>query len=398
MTTPASPNSISFTQIVNEFGSLKTNSSQTYPDLGAYRVYQNVDGISYRLDEGVPFIGQISFDDLRNKSLNVVVDVDGGTRVWGRDPWNNNDVTVIGGGTGKKEGGSRIIIHVKGTVQSEQGTTGQPGSTGNRWSAALRTGTWSSIVSLDVIVGPGSNDGHIRGGGGNGGNGGTSDGEKSESEQEKADGEDGYHGTSGLGLNHNVRNLVVNNGSTIYAGGGGGGGGGGAMGEGAESNEKAGGGGGGGGMGTPSGEGGSAGSNNGGSERTPGAGEDGTATSGGEGGRGGINNEGGGEDSADGGGGGGGGGINKGEGGPAEEGAENGDDGDDMDNNNPGESERGKGGAGGDGDAEGTGQQTGNGGAQGQHGGAIVMGSYNIESITGKNRIYGLHTSSNAPT
>ena len=193
MTTPASPNSISFTQITNEFGGLKTNSNQTGIDLGAYRVYQNVNGINYRLDEGVPYIGSISFDDLRNKSLNVVVDINGGTRVWGRDPWNSNNTIVIGGGT-RKEGGSRIIIHVRGTVQSERGThpIGNSGS-GNRWSAALRTGTWTNIVSLDVIVGPGNNNGHIRGGGGNGGNGGTSNGNDENDEQ--ADGADGHHGT-----------------------------------------------------------------------------------------------------------------------------------------------------------------------------------------------------------
>ena len=405
MTTPSAPNSISFTQIVNEFGSLKTNSSQTGTDLGAYRVNQNVNGINYPLDVDdlglapVPTSGPISFNDLRGKSLNVVIDVNGGTRVWGRDPWNSDDVVVIGNGRGKKEGGSRIIIHVRGTVQSERGThpIGNSGS-GNRWSAALRTGTWTNIVSLDVVVGPGNNNGHIRGGGGNGGKGGTSDGERSESEQDKADGFPGCHGTSALGLNHNIRNLVVNNGSTIYAGGGGGGGGGGAGGELKNSDERAGGGGGGGGMGTPAGLGGEAGSNNSGSERTPGAGEDGTASEGGDGGRSGINNESGGEDSADGGGGGGGGGINKGEGGAAEEGAETGNDGDEMDNNGPtGDPGRGRGGDGGDGDAEGTGQQTGSGGEGGGFGAAILKGGFSINSITGNNRIYG-HQRNDNPT
>lgn len=412
MTTPSAPNSISFTQIVNEFGSLKTNSSQTGTDLGAYRVNQNVNGINYPLDVDdlglvpVPTSGQISFNDLRGKSLNVIVDVNGGTRVWGRDPWNSNNVVVIGNGRGKKEGGSRIIIHVRGTVQSERGThpigvdDGQGGTSGNRWSAALRTGTWSSIVSLDVIVGPGNNNGHIRGGGGNGGNGGTSNG--NEENDEQADGFPGCHGTSALGLNHNIRNLVVNNGSTIYAGGGGGGGGAGAGGEldGDSSDERAGGGGGGGGMGTPAGLGGEAGSNNSGGELVPADGENGNATSGGDGGRSGSNNESGGEDSADGGGGGGGGGISVGEGGPAEtgEGAESGNDGDEIDNNGPtGDPGRGRGGDGGHGDAEGTGQQTGDGGEGGGFGAAILRGSFSISSITGNNRIYG-NQRNTAPT
>ena len=405
MTTPASPNSISFTQIVNEFGSLKTNSNQTGTDIGAYRVYQNVDGISYRLDEGVPFIGQISFDDLRNKSLNVVVDVNGGTRVWGRDPWNNNDVTVIGGGTGKKEGGSRIIIHVKGTVQSEQGThpIGNSGS-GNRWSAALRTGTWSNIVSLDVIVGPGNNNGYIRGGGGNGGAGGTSDGETNNSEQEKADGLPGCHGTSALGLGHNIRNLVVNSNSRIVAGGGGGGGGGGAMGEGAESIERAGGGGGGGGMGSPAGNGGAGGGNNGGVERVAQSGFSGNTERGGNGGYSGINNENENSDSADGGGGGGGGGINSNnlvdaKGGAAEEGAENGFDGYGMAASAPDTNENpGRGGTGGRADAEGSNQQTGDGGLGGGFGAAILRDNFSITSITGNNRIYGNQRDNPSPT
>ena len=406
MTTPTAPNSISFNQIVNEFGGLKTNSNQSGYDIGAYRVEQTVNGIKYRLDvddlglSPVPKSGQISFNDLRGRSLNVIVDINGGTKVNARnDKWNNNNTIVIGGGP-KKEEGSRIIIHVRGTVQSERGThpigvdDGQGGTSGNRWRCALKTGSWEEIVSLDVIVGPGNNNGHIRGGGGNGGKGGTSDGEKSESEQDKANGFPGCHGTSALGLNHNIRNLVVNSGSTIYAGGGGGGGGAGAGGEldGDSSDERAGGGGGGGGMGTPAGLGGEAGSNNSGGERIPEDGENGNATSGGDGGRSGSNNESGGEDSADGGGGGGGGGINKGEGGAAEtgEGGETGNDGDEMDNNLPtGDPGRGRGGDGGDGDAEGTGQQTGEGGEGGGFGGAVLKGGYNINSTTGNNRIYG---------
>ena len=49
MTTPSSPNSISFLQIVNEFGNLSSN-NKSYPDIGAYRVEQTVNGIKYRLD------------------------------------------------------------------------------------------------------------------------------------------------------------------------------------------------------------------------------------------------------------------------------------------------------------------------------------------------------------
>ena len=125
------------------------------------KVYETVNGINYHLDEGVPRLGQISFDHLRNKSLNVVVDITGSTkglsdipgrRIWAKDAYTRGEVVVVGGGS-KKEGESRIIIHVRGTIYSERGThvAGNSGN-GNRWSAALRTGTWSNIVSLDFIV------------------------------------------------------------------------------------------------------------------------------------------------------------------------------------------------------------------------------------------------------
>lgn len=399
---PTPSGEISFQDLIDEFG----NPGGGTHNLGDFRVSQTVHGETYRLDRDdndnnpVPSSGVISFADLQDRSLNVVVNVKGGTRIIAKDRYNDDQVTVIGGGRTKKQNGSRIIIHVRGTVQSEKGTHERGASgNGNRWSCALRTGGWNLARTVDIIVGPGGNTGHIRGGGGEGGNGGTSDGESSDSEQENADGENGSDGTSGLGLNHNIRYLKVKSGSTIYAGGGGGGGGGGAGGELKASNERSGGGGGGGGMGTPAGEGGAAGSNNGqesGSDyREPEDGENGTSTDGGEGGQGGKNYEGTGGKSSSGGGGGGGGGVNRGGGGSGAGGAFNGLDGDTMDNNNPsGTTERGKGGDGGRGDAEGEGQQTGNGGLDGHHGAAIAKGGFSITSISGESRIYGVHNDS----
>ena len=376
---PTPSGEISFQDLIDEFG----NPGGGTHNLGDFRVSQTVHGETYRLDRDdndnnpVPSSGVISFADLQDRSLNVVVNVKGGTRIIAKDRYNDDQVTVIGGGRTKKQNGSRIIIHVRGTVQSEKGTHERGASgNGNRWSCALRTGGWNLARTVDIIVGPGGNTGHIRGGGGEGGNGGTSDGESSDSEQENADGENGSDGTSGLGLNHNIRYLKVKSGSTIYAGGGGGGG-----------------------MGTPAGEGGAAGSNNGqesGSDyREPEDGENGTSTDGGEGGQGGKNYEGTGGKSSSGGGGGGGGGVNRGGGGSGAGGAFNGLDGDTMDNNNPsGTTERGKGGDGGRGDAEGEGQQTGNGGLDGHHGAAIAKGGFSITSISGESRIYGVHNDS----
>jgi hypothetical protein len=389
---PTPSGQISFQDLIDEFG----NPGGGTHNLGDFRVNQTVHGETYRLDRDdndnnpVPASGAISFADLQDRSLNVIVNVTGGERIRAKDRYNDDQVIVIGGGRSKKQTGSRIIIHVRGTIRSERGThIHASGGNGNRWSCALRTGGWGSARTVDIIVGPGGNSGHIRGGGGDGGGGGSSSGNGGEDSD--AGGENGRDGTSGLGLNHNVRFLKVKSNATIYAGGGGGGGGGGAGGELKTTNERAGGGGGGGGMGTPSGLGGLAGSNNGGSERDPGNGQNGSADGGGNGGRSGINDEGN-QQSADGGGGGGGGGIDPGDGGDAESGAVDGAEGKDMDNNNPGSfDERGAGGDGGKGDAEGSGQQEGDGGSAGHHGAAIAKGSFSITSISGGGRIYGVH-------
>ena len=114
MTTPSS-GSISFQDLIDEFD----NPGGGTENLGDFRVSQNVHGDNFAIDEGVPQTGSISFDQLRNKSLNVVVNVTSGTTLNIR--FNSNNVVVIGGGRGKKQGGSRIIIHVRGTIQSVRG-------------------------------------------------------------------------------------------------------------------------------------------------------------------------------------------------------------------------------------------------------------------------------------
>ena len=113
MTTPSS-GSISFQDLIDEFG----NPGGGTENLGDFRVSQNVHGDNFAIDEGVPQTGSISFDQLRNKSLNVVVNVTSGTTLNAKGIYNSNNVVVIGGGRGKKQGGSRIIIHVRGTIQS----------------------------------------------------------------------------------------------------------------------------------------------------------------------------------------------------------------------------------------------------------------------------------------
>lgn len=70
MTTPSGQ--IKFSDIAAEFG------TPPGKNLGAYRLSQSVAGRNWPLDDGVPTSGPIKFSDLRNKTLNVVVDYSGG--------------------------------------------------------------------------------------------------------------------------------------------------------------------------------------------------------------------------------------------------------------------------------------------------------------------------------
>lgn len=155
MPTPAG--TISFSQIESEFG---RNGSKS---LGAYRISQSA-GLypNLPLDVGVPQSGPISFSQLRDKRLNVVVDISGQTefRVNMRSKYDSNlGVTVIGGFRAKPADPSqkRIKVSVNETIGSA------PGSAVN---TALRTGTWGTSASLEVLLGPSA---AIIGAGGKGG-------------------------------------------------------------------------------------------------------------------------------------------------------------------------------------------------------------------------------------
>ena len=155
MPTPAE--TISFSQIESEFG---RNGSKS---VGSYRISQSAGLYSnLPLDDGVPQSGQISFSQLRNKKLNVVVDISGGaeTRVNMRSKYDSNSgVTVIGGFIGKPADPSqkKIKVSVNETIGS---------SSGSVLNTALRTGTWGTSASLEVILGPSA---VIIGSGGKGG-------------------------------------------------------------------------------------------------------------------------------------------------------------------------------------------------------------------------------------
>ena len=355
MTLPNS-GSLSFTQIINEFGNRGS--------IGNYRVNQDIGGRNWTLDENFPTSGSVSFSTFRGKRRNIVVDCysSGGSRVSAA----SRGKTTVGGGP-TSTSGARVIIYVNNTFTSD--------STQTRTRCALRTGTYGNSVSkVDIIMG---NSGKIYGGGGNGGNGGNAGSENANA------GNNGNPGTSALGLQRSVEEIVLSSGAVIRAGSGGGGGGGGAAGELDNSEEYGGGGGGAGGAGQPAGSGGSRGNSSGEVDDYGNNGNGGSTNNGGGGGEGATGGEE--ENNADGGGGGGGGswGGTAGNGGEAGQGDgfDNGEAHDGNPGGYPGLSESGEenrpaiangsGGGGGKGGARGSGQDEGQGGGGGASGYSI---------------------------
>ena len=270
MTTPSGQ--ISAQDIKNEFGEV----GGTVP-LGSYRVSQTKGELTLAIGDGIPSSGAISFDNMRNKKLNIVVDYYSGGTISRQDQGDNtmnaknryvnqNDkVHVIGGLKSKPSNtsGHRVRIHVNKSLG---------GKKGDQNVCALRTGSWNSSTSLIVDVG---GEGAIYGAGGDGGEGGN----------DQDAGNAGQAGSSALGIDYNGTTINVASGGLIRCGFGGGGGGGCGRQEDKNADRRAGGGGGGGGQGFPGGAGGDRG-------RTQVDGGDGTAgdiSEAGEGGGGGNN-------------------------------------------------------------------------------------------------------------
>ena len=269
MTTPSGQ--ISAQDIKNEFGEV----NGTVP-LGSYRVSQTKGALTLAIGDGVPTSGTISYDNMRGKRLNIVVDYYSGGTISRQDngdallnaktKYNNNDgVHVIGGLKSKPSSTAphRVRIHVNKSIG---------GKKGNDQFCALRTGSWDGGTSVIVDVG---SSGKIYGAGGDGGEGGN----------DLDAGNPGNSGTAALGIDYNGTTVNVASGGLIRCGFGGGGGGGCGRQSDKGSDRRAGGGGGGGGQGFPGGAGGDRG-------RTHVDGGDGTAgdiNEAGEGGGGGNN-------------------------------------------------------------------------------------------------------------
>ena len=270
MTTPSGP--ISAQDIKNEFGEV----GGTVP-LGSYRVSQTKGELTLAIGDGIPSSGAISFDNMRNKRLNIVVDYYSGGTISRQDQGDNtmnarnryenqNDkVHVIGGLKSKPNSTAphRVRIHVNKSLG---------GKKGDQNVCALRTGSFNPGTTLSVDVG---GEGAIYGAGGDGGEGGN----------DFDAGNAGQAGSSALGIDYNGTTINVASGGLIRCGFGGGGGGGCGRQEDKNADRRAGGGGGGGGQGFPGGAGGDRG-------RTQVDGGDGTAgdiSEAGEGGGGGNN-------------------------------------------------------------------------------------------------------------
>ena len=242
MTTPSGQ--ISAQDIKNEFG--EVNGSVP---LGSYRVNETKGQLNLAIGDGVPQSGTISYDNLRNKRLNIVVDYYADTANLNRTDHGDNTmnartrydtqnerVHIIGGLKSKPSDTSphRVRIHVNQTIGGKKGGLNV---------CALRTGNFNPGTSLSVDIG---SSGKIYGGGGDGGEGGNTDDA----------GNRGQDGASALGIDHNGTVVNVSSGGLIRCGFGGGGGGGCGRQQDKGGDRRAGGGGGGGGAGFPAGSGG----------------------------------------------------------------------------------------------------------------------------------------------
>ncbi|NBP03214.1 MAG: hypothetical protein EBU90_24575 [Proteobacteria bacterium] len=205
MTLPTSPNSISASQIREEFGP----SGQV--SLGAYRVNQSLLGRNWTLDTGIPTSGQIKFSDFHNKTLNIIIDSGTGEdefNVTLTNYWTDKTKTCIGefktpAATLSDQGAKKYHV----ILRRDYGGSGSVNT-------SVKSGSWPSGSILNVYV---SNNATIYGRGGDGGYGGYGDSQS---------GGNGYPGQNAIGFSYDAT-LTIESGSGIIAGAGGGGGGGG---------------------------------------------------------------------------------------------------------------------------------------------------------------------------
>ena len=272
-------NSLSFTEIENEFGQNASRSLGDYRmnnlNIGALtEVSLSRDGCGISANSNIPVDDQeIKFSDFFSAKQNIILDFHSNNqnRVNAKnDKYNasspSGNYTVVGSAGNSKPSstnGKKVIIHVTKVIGSSQGNVNN---------VALRTGNWDNGTELLVEV----DGGTVIGAGGNGGNG-----------QSNNVGTPGTDGTSGLGIDYSGTKIQTAESGLIACGFGGGGAGGGGetkregnwRGSGRGPEVVVGGPGGGGGQGIPGGAGGTG--SNGSADGT-----DGSATDAGDGGEG----------------------------------------------------------------------------------------------------------------
>ena len=269
-------NSLSFTEIENEFGQNASRSLGDYRmnnlNIGALtEVSLSRDGCGISANSDIPVDNQeIKFSDFFSAKQNIIIDLHSSNqnRVNAKnDKYNassaSGNFTVVGSSSKPSTtSGKKVIIHVTKSIGS---------ATGSVNNVALRTGNWDAGTEVLVEV---ATNGIVIGAGGKGGDG-----------REASSGLPGEDGTSALGIDYDGTKIQTTGGSIICGFGGGGAGGGGETkkegnwrGAGRGPEVKAGGGGGGGGQGIPGGAGGTSPENRNGTA--------GSATAAGEGGEG----------------------------------------------------------------------------------------------------------------
>lgn len=267
----SSGQSISFSQIRNEFGAGQNRIGQYRTDDPSFRYENRGQLTNLPLDDGIPKNGTIRYSDFYQKKANAVINCHGsGNANYGfnaRDQrFNTGQYVVVGGyrdslNPNQWQGGKKIIIH----VNKDYGS----GGASSQNHTAFNVGQWPA--NSDVVLNVGT-QGRIVGRGGDGGPG-----------SDEGSGKDGKNGTSALRRPSNQtaqgRSFTLQNNGLIAGGGGGGGGGAHAEQDDPGDYNDADGASGGGGAGLPAGE-------RGGNARGDEAGANGNLTEGGNGGQG----------------------------------------------------------------------------------------------------------------
>ena len=213
----SSGQSISFSQIRNEFGAGQNRIGQYRRDDHSFR-YQNRGELSgLPLDNGIPTSGSISYSQFYQKKANAVVNChSSGNARHGfnarNQRFNTGQYVVVGGyrdslNPNQWQGGKKIIIHVNKDYGSEGASNSQQ--------FAFEIGQWPNDTACVLNVG---SQGRIVGRGGNGAQG-----------VDNGRGNDGQPGSSGLRAPSNEdaggRSFNIQENGLIAGGGGGGGGG-----------------------------------------------------------------------------------------------------------------------------------------------------------------------------